>query len=176
MFDKLLDWLLSIWEDLWPLFKIREYEQGIILRNGKYVRVCNKGLHWKWFFIDEVVTQHIVTTTINLPAQSLVTKDNRDIVVKAVVKYKISDVKVFLLEVYDSVDAISDVAQGIVKNVIMSNNWEDCKSDELDNTITKKVRNELKKFGVYIEAVTLTDLASIKSLRLFNQNEIVTNG
>jgi regulator of protease activity HflC (stomatin/prohibitin superfamily) len=170
MFDKLLEWLLSIINQLLPWFIIREYEEAIVLRLGKLKGHYKKGFYWKVPFADEVIEQHVVTTTLNLPSQSLVTKDGTNIVVKAMVKYKITDVQTFLLEVYDSIDAISDVAQGIVKDIVMSSTWDQCRDLEIDNTITKKVRVELKKLGVYIEKVTLTDIANIKTLRLINES------
>lgn len=175
MFDKLIDWLTSVINDLVPFFIVKEYEEALQLSGGKFKRKVEAGFYRKIPFYDEVMRQHITMTTLNLPAQSLVTKDHKNIVVKAVVKYKITDIKVFLLEVYDSVDAISDVSQGIIKNVIMPVPWEQCKDLEIDNTITKKVRNELKKFGVYIEAVTLTSIAEMRTIRLINQNETITN-
>jgi len=169
MFDKLLDWLFSMWEHLWPFFIIKEYEEGVVLRNGKFHRVVLKGLHRKWPFIEEILTQHTVITTLSIPAQSLVTTDNSEIVVESVVKYKIADTKTFLLEVYDTVDAVSDVTQGIIKNVIMSSTWQECRDVSIDKAIEKKVRAELKKFGVYVDAVTLTSISKIRTYRLINQ-------
>jgi regulator of protease activity HflC (stomatin/prohibitin superfamily) len=109
-----------------------------------------------------------VVTTLSLDAQSLYTKDKQNIVVKAVIKYKISDVKTFLLEVYDAQDALSDMSQSIIKNVIMSMSMDECTDSELDNTLTKKVRVEARKWGVEVQQVTLTDLAPIRSFRLIN--------
>ena len=93
--------------------------------------------------------------------------------VKAVVKYKIADVKTFLLEVYDAQDAIADMSQSIIKNVIMSMTLPECTDSDLDNSLTKKVRVEAKKWGVEVQQVTLTDLAPIRSFRLIN--DTITN-
>ena len=100
----------------------------------------------------------------------MVTKDKQNIVVKGLIKYKIADVKIFLLEVYDAQDALSDMSQSIIKNVIMSMTMDECTDSELDNTLTKKVRVEAKKWGVEVQQVTLTDLAPIRSYRLINDN------
>jgi regulator of protease activity HflC (stomatin/prohibitin superfamily) len=113
-------------------------------------------------------------TTLTLPAQSLVTADGENIVVKSVIKYRIVDVKTFCLELFDSVDAISDISQGIIKFLIMKNNWEQCRGDEIDNEITKKIRASVKKYGVEIDQVTLTDIAKIRTIRLINES--ITNG
>ena len=170
MFDKLFE-LLSQWiRELLPIVIVPEYEDGIILRFGKYYKTMSPGVYFKIPFFDEVLTYHTVMTTLALPSQSLYTIDKQNLVVKGVVKYSIVDVKTFLLEVYDAQDAISDMAQGIIKNIIISKTLEECTHTDIDSNLTKKVRSEIKKWGVDIQQVTLTDVAPIRSIRLINDN------
>ena len=170
MFDKLIEILSNWWYQTIPFIIIRDYEEAVLLRFGRFHSVLKPGIHLKLPFFDEVIDQHVVVTTLSLDAQSLYTKDKQNIVVKGLIKYKIADVKTFLLEVYDAQDALSDMSQSIIKNVIMSMTLEECTDTELDNTLTKKVRVEAKKCGVEVQQVTLTDLAPIRSYRLINDN------
>lgn len=170
MFDKLIDVILEWWNQILPFFIIRDYEQAVLLRFGKFNKVMLPGIHFKIPFFDEVIDQHVVTTTLSLDAQSLYTQDKQNIVVKGIIKYKIVDVKIFLLEVYDAQDALSDMSQSIIKNVIMSMTLEECIDPEIDNTLTKKVRVEARKWGVEVQQVTLTDIAPMRSIRLINDN------
>ena len=170
MFDKLVELLTNWWIELKPIVIIRDYEEAVMLRFGIFKKVLKPGLHFKIPMFDEVLDQHIAITTLSLDAQSLYTMDKQNIVVKGVIKYKIGDVKTFLLEVYDAQDALSDMSQSIIKNVIMSMTLEECTDMELDNTLTKKVRVEARKWGVEVQQVTLTDLAPIRSFRLINDN------
>jgi regulator of protease activity HflC (stomatin/prohibitin superfamily) len=170
MFDKLIEILSNWWYQIVPFVIIRDYEAAVLLRFGRFQSVLQPGFHFKYPFFDEVIDQHVVVTTLSLDAQSLYTKDKQNIVVKGVIKYKIADVKTFLLEVYDAQDALSDMSQSIIKNVIMSMTLEECTDSELDNTLTKKVRVEARKWGVEVQQVTLTDLAPIRSFRLINDN------
>ena len=155
-----------------PAVIIPDYEQAVLLRNGKFKKVLQPGFHVKLPIFDEVVSQHVVVTTLSLSAQSLYTKDRQNIVVKGVIKYKISDVKVFLLEVFDAQDALSDITQSIIKNIVISLPLEQCIDPEIDNILTKKVRVEAKKWGVDIQQVTLTDIAPIRSFRIINDSVI----
>lgn len=173
MFDKLIDFVISIIDHINPFFIVREFQEAVFLRNGKFKKVLKAGFHLKLPFIDEYIQQHIMLTTLTLPAQSLVTKDGHNIVIKAVVKYRIVDVETFCLELFDSVDAISDISQGIIKNVIMGSDWEKCIDNDIDNLITKKVRTEIKKYGVEITQVTLTDIAKIRTIRLINEGQSI---
>lgn len=170
MFDKLVELLTNWWIEIKPIVIVRHYEEAVLLRFGKFKSVLKPGMHFKIPMFDEVIDQHVVVTTLSLDAQSLYTKDKQNIVVKGLVKYRIADVKIFLLEVWDAQDAISDMSQSIIKNVIMSMTLEECTDAELDNALTKKVRVEAKKWGVEVQQVTLTDLAPIRSIRLINDN------
>lgn len=170
MFDRLFEILAGLWRHLIPFQVIPQYEKGVHLRFGKFFRVVEAGLVWKVPFADEILTHHVVVTTINLPPQSLATKDEKNIVVSAVVKFRVTDIKTFLLEIYDSVDAIGDLSQGIIRKVIINKSWDECKSEEIDNEISKRVRAEAKKWGIEVSSVTLANLAQIKSIRLFNDS------
>lgn len=172
MFDRLID-LISNWlEKLLPFFIVMEYEEAVMLRFGKFHKVAKPGFHFRIPFVDEPMTNHVVVTTLSLPPQSLYTKDKQNIVVKGVIKYRIADVKTFLLEVYDAQDAISDMTQSIIKNVIMDKTMDECIDTEIDNTLAKKARVEARKWGVEIQQVTLTDLAPIRSFRLINDTVV----
>lgn len=173
MFDKLVDLIVNWIDQILPIVTVPSYEEGVLLRFGIFKKVLHPGIHFKIPFFDEIIHQHVVVTTLSLPAQSLYTVDKQNFVVKGMVKYKISDVKTFLLEVYDAQDALSDMSMSIIKNVIISLPAERCIDPELDNILTKKVRVEAKKWGVEIQQVTLTDVAPIKSFRLIN--DVATN-
>jgi len=173
MFDKLVDLLVQWIEQLLPVVIIPSYEEGVRLCFGKFRKVLSPGIHFKIPFADEILRQHVVVTTISLPAQSLYTLDKQNFVVKGVIKYKIADVKTFLLEVYDAKDALSDMTMSIIKNIVISIPAEMCIDPELDALLTKKARVEAKKWGVEIQQVTLTDVAPIKSYRLIN--DVATN-
>jgi regulator of protease activity HflC (stomatin/prohibitin superfamily) len=174
MFDKILEVLLGIWHEIIPFVIVDQYEKGILLRFGKFVRCVEPGLHIKWPYADKIMTEHVAWTTINLPPQSLVTKDDKNIVISAVIKYRVNDIKTFLLEVWDTVDAISDMTQGIIKKAVMSKTWEELRNEEVDNELAKKSRIEAKRWGIEIGAVTLANLAQIRSIRLFNDSTSAT--
>jgi hypothetical protein len=62
------------------------------------------------------------------------------------------------------------MTQSIIKNIIISLPLDACIDPEIDNTLTKKVRVEAKKWGVDIQQVTLTDIAPIRSFRIINDS------
>lgn len=166
MFLKLIELIINFWDSFRPFWVIEQYSEGVLLRLGIFKELLKPGYHWKIPLFDKVIEAVIVTTTMKLSCQSLHTKDDKSVVAEAVIKYKISDTKVALLEVQDPVDAIADMTQAIIKEVIMERPWEEVKSSGIDSLITKKARVEAKKWGIYIEQVTLISLSESPSLRL----------
>lgn len=171
MFEKLIDFILSLVDDILPFVIINHFDMGVILRFGKFKKVIGPGIHFKFPFVDRSLTHTVVTTTLSIPAQSVTTKDQKQVVAKSVVKYTIDNVKDFLLEVYDAKDAISDMTQSIIKEQINNRDWIECSNNDFDNTVTKKLRVEMKKWGIQVDKVTLTDIGMIRSIRLFNETE-----
>lgn len=171
MLDKLIDFLLNIIDQLIPIKIIYEYQSGILFRFGKFKRILNSGLHWKIPWFDDIDVHGIATTTLLLPAQSLTTKDGKSVVIKAQIKYKISDIQTFGVEIYDGHDALSDVTCGVIASCIQSKTWDELMEmiAELNSMITKEAKKEAKLWGIEVKKVTITDYAQMYSLRLFNE-------
>ncbi len=171
-FGAIISWLRDLWNDyimFW--WVIDQYNRGIVLRNGKFHKILEPGFHLKVPFIDKVLEHTVVMTTMHLPPQSLKTKDNKSIVTKVIVKYHIADIKLFLLTVWDATDVISDVTQGIVRDVVVNSTLEHLNGGTINGTITRRTKTQVITFGVEVEKVTITNLDEIKSLRLFNESD-----
>lgn len=173
MFDKLIEFLLSIINEIIPWVMVEQYNEAICLRYGKYNRTLAPGFRWKIPYFEKVLEHTVVTTTLPLPPQSLITSDKKSVVIKAIIKYNIEDIKVFLLEIWDPIDALSDMSQGIIKNIVVENTLEVLNDYKIDAIITNKAKREAKKWGINIEKITITNLGEIRSMRLF-MNELAT--
>jgi regulator of protease activity HflC (stomatin/prohibitin superfamily) len=164
----ILNFLSETWDQVKWWYVIREYEGSVVLRFGKVIKESDPGFHWKLPFIDEVLTCIIATETMTVKSQSLTTKDDKNIVISAVVKCNISNPKKYLIKVKDVTNAISDVTQGKIKDIVMHKTWDECRGD-LDGDITKAVKSEAIKWGISVDYVTITDLAIIKTIRLIQE-------
>lgn len=166
--EKILDFILEFINDFLPFFIVKEWQKSVVLRFGKVHRVKEKGLYLKWPFIETPFTHVVVTTTIETPVQSVVTSDGFEVTTKAIIKYNISDVVAHTTQIFDAADALIDFTQGHIMNEINTHSYEECRDTlTLSNTITKKVRNEVKKYGVYVDQITLTNFIKTRNIRLF---------
>lgn len=174
MLDRFIEFLTSFWDDLIPCKIMSQWEKGILMRLGKYRKTLEPGLVWKIPFVDEVLTQVYVTTTLKLTPQTLPTKDGKQLVIRGIVKYELQDIKTFLLEVTDAQDALGDMTQGAIKNIIFDNTYSDILTNNVDKKITDFARKEAVKWGIKIWSVTTIDLGEIRTIRIINDSNLIT--
>jgi regulator of protease activity HflC (stomatin/prohibitin superfamily) len=171
MIDRLLDFLLSVFERIVPVIIVKEYDQAALFRFGKFLRILGPGMHFKIPVFDDPDVHTVVPTTLQLPAQSVTTKDGRQVVVKAVVKYSIADLEVFAVKAFDAKDALSDRTCGIVFRTIRSKTWDETHDTDMNPEITKEARREAKRWGIAVEEVTIVSYQQMRSLRIISEKE-----
>jgi len=58
-----------------------------------------------------------------------------------------------------------DTTQGIIRDVVEITTWDDLVN--VNETITKEVKRFVKKWGIEVEPVTISDLGIVSSYRIF---------
>jgi regulator of protease activity HflC (stomatin/prohibitin superfamily) len=164
MFDKLIDFVLNLKDEVIPVKIVNEWEGGIHMRAGKFLKSTQPGLNFKIPFIDQFWVVHTVPQTVDLLSQTLTTKDGKNIVLKGIIRYKIEDPKKYLISVNSARDVLVDTVQGVIKNVIEDFTWGD--ATKLDTLITEKSKVMVEDWGIKVEQVTLVDFSLIKTYRL----------
>jgi regulator of protease activity HflC (stomatin/prohibitin superfamily) len=62
-------------------------------------------------------------------------------------------------------DVLIDTTQGMIRDVVELTTWDDLV--DVNETITNKVKEYVVRWGIEVEAVTITDLGIVKSFRIF---------
>lgn len=166
MLEKLIDLLAGAWHRLCPLEIVEAYNRGVVLRFGVYHRTLEPGLHWKWPVLEDVVSVLACVTTMPLPPQTLTTKDDKSVVVAAIVKYQIAKPEPYVTDIWDQKDVLSDVAMGAVQQAVSGATWDELVAAPPEEKILKAVRKETLRYGFDVMKVTFTDIGKIRSLRL----------
>lgn len=165
----LIEFIKQFWANVIPFYIINEYEHGVVLRMGKFHKSIEAGFIWKIPFFDTVIHCHNTVTTMAIKNQSLTTKDEHQITIEAIVKYKIINAKKYLLEVEDSIDAINDITQGKIKQLVTSVTWSELRELK-DEQIKDLVEAESKQWGIKIYYITITSLVKTRVYKLINSN------
>ena len=165
MLDKLVDLLVRFGMDMLPFVIVEQWNGSVQLRFGKFIKVLYPGIHFKIPFFDSVIECPVITQSVNLPSQTLTTLDDESIVLKSIIRYKVSNIQTYLLSVMHANDVLIDTTQGIIRDVVERTTWNDLV--DVNETITNEVKEYVVRWGIEVEAVTITDLGIVKSFRIF---------
>jgi regulator of protease activity HflC (stomatin/prohibitin superfamily) len=167
MFDKLLDILKAVWNDLIPICVLNPYTGGIQIRLGRPVRVLEGGAwYWKVPFADYILYDFVVPRTERLTGLATTTVDGKSVGFDAVITYRIVDVMKALLEVHELKDAIADSCAGTIGAELSNATWDDIIHGNAVDSLTKACRVRGRRWGVEIQSVQLTGVAPVKNLRV----------
>jgi regulator of protease activity HflC (stomatin/prohibitin superfamily) len=166
MFDRLWDFLAQMWGHILPWEVVYVYQNAGVLRFGHYQRTAGPGFHWKVPFVDEFNHQNVTMSTMRLPEQTLTTKDDVSVVVTAMVKFRIEDVKPYICDCTDQADVLIDTAMGAILRIVMETNYNDLLTDMPHEKVATAIRRKVNRYGFKIEEVTFTDFGQVPSIRL----------
>lgn len=164
MFDKLIDLIVTFIHDVLPFKIVNQWEEGVHLRNGVFLRVVKPGLIFKRPFFDKIWVTPVITQTVNLSSQTVTSLDERNVVLSSIVRYHIHDVKKFLLGVMHANDVLIDTTQGIIRDIVEKTIWNDLV--DLNKSVKPEVNKQVQKWGITVELVSFPDLGEITTYRI----------
>lgn len=142
---------------------------------GKKVKVMGPGVHWYWPFWTAFHTYPTARQADDLRSQTVVTTDDRTVVVGGMIVYEVSDVEKILAHTYKPQDSIRDIALTAIHDVICQMSWEELRAAQRSGILDRKLKSEcyqaLKPYGVTTLKVQLTDLAPARVLRLVQSTQ-----
>jgi regulator of protease activity HflC (stomatin/prohibitin superfamily) len=168
--ERLMEFLSAVGWRLSPFYIVPPWEGALILRLGRYNRTLAPGFHWKYPLIEEAFTESTVVTTLRLPPQSLTTQDGVGVVVKAIVKYQIRDLRPYYTEIWDQVDVLADVTMGAIHDAVQILTHDDLMHTPPDRQVLEEVRKQVNRYGFKVDNITFTDLAQVMSIRLMGHD------
>lgn len=146
------------------------FEEGVILRLGKYHRTVKAGLHFiaPWG-IDKLTKETVVRQTAYLGVQSLSSKDSKPVNIAGIVIFKIVDIRKFLLEIDEGETDVMNMVYGVISDCVEHNDWSDIPSKEFNKQVLHNVRLATKEHcGVYVISIKWSDKTTARSIRLWN--------
>ena len=83
MFDKLIDLIVTFIHDFLPFKIVNQWEEGVHLRYGKFLKVVRPGLVWKRPFFDKLWVTPVISQTVNLSPQTVTSLDEKSVVLSS---------------------------------------------------------------------------------------------
>src|SRR6266481_706903 len=139
---------------------LRQYERGVVFLLGKFEGVRGPGLTIIFVPIQQMVRVSLRTVTMQIPSQKIITKDNVSIDIAAVAYYHISDPEKAVIVIENVYNAINQISQTTVRNVVGRFSLDQLLSDtaSINEQIKNVIDRHTEPWGTQVTAVEIKDI------------------
>lgn len=153
-------------------FTVQPWEQAIHVRRGKVAKVKGPGFYWQIPFVDKVFIQTTRMRMMDVPMQTMSSKDGSAITVKSVIGYSIIDVLKVYQTLYHPEVTLGSMVQSGVGQFIREN----LTSAITPAGIEEYVKIDGDQYGIGNVTVKITTFAIVKVFRLMQDNSTMYDG
>ncbi len=146
---------------------INEYEQGVVLRLGRFSGVRTAGLKWIVPIIDRMIIIDMRITAEQVPPQDVITRDNVSVKVNAVIYFRVIAADRAFLQVTDFLFATSQFAQTTLRSVLGQVELDDLLSqrDKINRQLQEIIDRHTEPWGVKVTAVEVKQVDLPEEMR-----------
>ncbi len=139
---------------------VKEYDRGVIFFLGKCTGVRGPGLIILLPVLEQMTKVSLRTITMNIPSQKIITKDNVSIDIAAVAYYHIVDPKKAVISIEQVYDAVNQISQTTVRNVVGQFQLDQLLSQtlQINQQIKSVIDAHTEPWGVEVTAVEIKDI------------------
>ena len=139
---------------------VDQYERGVVLTLGKYTSTRQPGLTWVLIGVQRMIKIDMRITTIDIPQQEAITKDNVPVGVNAVVYFNIESAENAILNIQDYTIAVSNYAQAALRDVIGGIELDSLLSEreKIAQDIKQNVDEATKAWGLNVTDIKIQDI------------------
>ncbi|MCE8424161.1 MAG: slipin family protein [Candidatus Methanoperedens sp.] len=145
---------------------VREYERVVIFRMGRLFGAKGPGIFLIIPIIDSLVKIDLRIITIDVPKQTIITRDNVSVDVDAVIYYRVVDPSFAVTKVENFKFATSMLGQTTLRDILGQIELDDLlsKREELNKKLQDVLDVATEPWGIKITAVTIRDVALPESM------------
>jgi len=139
---------------------INQYERGVILTLGKFSGVLTPGLRVVIPILQRMIRVDMRITTLDIPKQEVITKDNVPVGINAVVYFQVESPEVAVLKIQDFYYAVMQYAQTALRDVVGGVELDAVltEREEIAEKIKAIVDKETAEWGVNVTAIKMQDI------------------
>ncbi|HEY5878377.1 MAG TPA: slipin family protein [Nakamurella sp.] len=147
---------------------VQQFERGLVFRFGRLRdSVRGPGLTVIMPVMDRMRKVNMQITTMPVPAQDGITRDNVTVRVDAVVYFRVLDPVLATVNVQDYMFAVSQVAQTSLRSVIGKSDLDDLLSnrERLNQGLELMIDSPALDWGIHIDRVEVKDVALPEAMK-----------
>jgi regulator of protease activity HflC (stomatin/prohibitin superfamily) len=154
-------------------YTVMPWEQAVHVRMGSRQHVRAAGMYFKIPFVDTVYVQTSRMRMMDVPMQTMSTKDGLTITVKICLGYSISDVQLLFSTLTHPEMTLGSMAQGFVGDYIRKSNAAQLNPAEAETYVSQHLNGE--NYGLSGITIKVTTFAIVKTFRLMQDNAQLYN-
>jgi regulator of protease activity HflC (stomatin/prohibitin superfamily) len=139
---------------------VNQYERGVILTLGKYTGTFNPGLRWILIGIQRMIKVDMRITTVDIPRQEAITKDNVPVGINAVVYFRVARAEDAVLKIENysyatsqyALAAMRDIVGGVELDILLT------ERERIAIDIKQVVDKETDPWGIDVTAIKMQDI------------------
>ena len=145
---------------LFGLRIVDQYERGVVLTLGKYTSTRTPGLTWIFIGVQRMIKIDLRITTVDIPQQEVITKDNVPVGINAVVYFQVNSAEKAILNIQDYTLAVSQYAQAALRDVIGGVELDSILSEreQIADEIQKIVEKATQEWGIFVKDIKIQDI------------------
>lgn len=176
----MLDRLIDLGIQFISLFQcwvyVDEFERGVILRLGRFHRTVEPGMRWVLpLGIERILTANSKPDPLYLDIQSLETSDGYQCNIQVGIIWRITDIRLFLIENEQTEQMVSMLASGIVSHTVQSSKWTQIRDPGYAASLRPLMNKKVKKRGAAIDEVVIQDFSNGTANRLWIEGVTITS-
>jgi len=139
---------------------IDQYERGVILTLGKYTGTLMPGLRWIFPGIQRMIKVDMRITTVDIPRQEAITKDNVPVGINAVVYFRVVRAEDAVLKIKNYRYATSQYALAAMRDIVGGVELDTLlmERERIAADIKKMVDEETDEWGIDVTAIKMQDI------------------
>lgn len=140
------------------IFIVKEPEEAVILRFGRYIKTLSSGPHWIPRFIDKKYIVDVNKMANFTSSASMLTEDENIVAVTVAVQYRVGNAFNFLFNVVNPQETIRQATASAVRQVIGHTSLDNILTVGRE-TVRKQIYKRLEKtLALYNAGLVLTDV------------------
>jgi len=172
MSGTLLEVIFQNLMSLFPFVIIKSYARGVRWTLGRNPKELKPGPHWRVWLIHQVEEYNVVDEVLDLPVQSVITKDDKPICFSVNIGFRVTDVVTHCTGVQDFNESTAGLAMTHLAQRVREKTLADLVAEgglkDLEKSLEGTLTTRLKAWGATVFSVGFINFAPGRApLRIF---------
>jgi len=175
----MIGWIVLIIVIIWIFSMgiriIRPRQKGLIERLGKYKKTAGMGFHWIIPIIDRMVKVDITENMVDVEPQKIITKDDLNATVDAVVYFRVIDPMKAIYKAQNYRAQIASLARTTLRDIIgkMTLTEANSKRDTLNAILEQELDKQTDAWGIDVIRVELQRIEPPDDVQIAMNNVVI---